>query len=57
MDVFPRRDDPVKIFNCSIKNLKIAEMLIKKIGVETLMKQIEKGDATEMRLIFDKILG
>jgi len=57
MDVFPRRDDPVKVFNCSIKNLKhIARaMLLKKVGVETLIEQIEKGDATEMWHILNKV--
>ena len=56
IDVFPRRDDPVKVFNCSVKNIKLMEKVLEKVGVETLMQRIEKGDATEMWRTFKEIL-
>lgn len=55
MDVFPRRNEPAKVFRCSIENLKLMERLLEKVGMETLRHQIEKGDITEMQLTLKRL--
>ena len=47
MDIYPYREDVVKACEQSIENLKLAEKLVKRIGIESLDECIRIGDATK----------
>ncbi|HDJ67006.1 MAG TPA: xylose isomerase [Nitrososphaeria archaeon] len=47
MDIYPYREDVVKACERSIGNLKLAEKLVEKIGIENLDECIRVGDATK----------
>ena len=47
MDIYPYREDVVKACERSIENLKLAERLVDKIGVENLDECVKEGDATK----------
>ena len=47
MDIYPYREDVVKACEQSIRNLKLAEELVEKIGIKNLDECIRVGDATK----------
>ena len=57
MDVSPNRDDPVKVFSQSIRNVKLAWSSLLKVGLEEVLESIKRGDIAETWRTLGSALG
>jgi xylose isomerase len=47
MDVSPNRDEPVQVFDQSIRSVKLAWSSLVKVGLEEILERIDEGDITK----------
>jgi len=56
LDIYPYREDPIKMCQRSIENLKILDKLIDKIGMKNLEEAMNTGDSTTITATLMEIL-
>jgi len=47
IDVFPQRLEPLKTFSRAVRNMKLIEQAVDKVGIEAIREKIDKGDIFE----------